>query len=89
MHLETDPPLMAQDILFMRAALTQAEKGLWTTTPNPRVGCVFVRHGHIIAEGFHEKTGQAHAEIKAIESAKQQNISLQGSTAYVDRKSVE
>lgn len=83
MNFEAEPPSFAQDVLFMRSALLEAEKGLWTTTPNPRVGCVFVRNGHIIAQGFHEKPGYAHAEVKAIEHAKQHNISLRGSTVYV------
>lgn len=71
------------DLFFMQAALDQAKRGLFTTTPNPRVGCVFVKDGQIIASGFHTQAGQAHAEVNAIENAKQQGVPLEGSTAYV------
>lgn len=71
------------DVLFMRAALEQAKRGLYTTTPNPRVGCVFVREGQIIASGFHAQAGRPHAEIQAIQNARDQGVSLQDSTAYV------
>lgn len=72
-----------EDLLFMNAALEQARRGLFTTTPNPRVGCVFVKDGQIIASGFHSQAGQAHAEVDAIQNAQAQGVSLSGSTAYV------
>ena len=53
----------------MAEALRQARRGLYSTAPNPRVGCVVVRDGVMIAGGFHEYTGGPHAEINAIESA--------------------
>lgn len=64
----------------MDEALNEARKGLTTAHPNPRVGCIFVKDGEIIARGFHAKTGQDHAEINAIKQASQ---SLVGSTCYV------
>jgi diaminohydroxyphosphoribosylaminopyrimidine deaminase/5-amino-6-(5-phosphoribosylamino)uracil reductase len=76
-------PTEAQDIHWMTLALQLAEQGAYTTTPNPRVGCVFVKDGQAIAQGYHEQAGQAHAEIQAIRQAQAQGISLQGSTAYV------
>jgi diaminohydroxyphosphoribosylaminopyrimidine deaminase/5-amino-6-(5-phosphoribosylamino)uracil reductase len=68
---------------FMRAALEQAERGLYTTTPNPRVGCVFVRDGQIIASGYHKVAGGPHAEVDAIHNAQAAGADLTGSTAYV------
>lgn len=60
-----------QKINFMKKALFLAEKGLFSASPNPRVGCVLVdQDGLIIGEGFHQKTGDNHAEINAIENAK-------------------
>lgn len=61
----------AADHGFMSRALQLAEKGLYTTTPNPRVGCVIVKNDHIIAEGWHEKAGLPHAEINALNQARE------------------
>ena len=55
--------------MFMARALQLAERGLYTTTPNPRVGCVIVKAGRIIGEGWHEKAGEAHAEAMALRSS--------------------
>ena len=66
------------DQAMMRRALSLAERGLFTTTPNPRVGCVVARDGKIIGEGWHEKAGAPHAEVRALE-----NISAAGATVYV------
>ena len=49
------------DHRFMAHALRLAERGLYTTTPNPRVGCVIVRDGVIVGEGWHERAGEPHA----------------------------
>ena len=54
----------------MSQALQLAEKGLYSTSPNPRVGCVIVRNDRVIGRGWHEKTGQAHAETNALDSVK-------------------
>src|SRR5438093_1551506 len=53
----------------MRRALDLAAHGLFTATPNPRVGCVLVRDGRVIGEGWHERAGEAHAEIRALAGA--------------------
>ena len=59
----------AADHAFMARALQLAARGLDTTTPNPRVGCVLVRDGAIIGEGWHERAGEPHAEIAALRDA--------------------
>jgi diaminohydroxyphosphoribosylaminopyrimidine deaminase/5-amino-6-(5-phosphoribosylamino)uracil reductase len=68
---------------FMRRALSLAERGLFTATPNPRVGCVLVRDGEVVGEGFHERAGGPHAEIAAIADARARGRDLRGATAYV------
>ena len=56
----------AADHAFMARALQLARRGLYSTTPNPRVGCVIVRDGRVIGEGWHEKAGLPHAEAAAL-----------------------
>jgi diaminohydroxyphosphoribosylaminopyrimidine deaminase/5-amino-6-(5-phosphoribosylamino)uracil reductase len=68
------------DLRYMARALELAERGLYTTTPNPRVGCVLVRDGEIVGEGWHERAGEPHAEANALQAAGQQ---AEGATAYV------
>ena len=70
----------AEDHAFMARALQLAERGRYTTRPNPRVGCVLVRDGQIIAEGFHQRAGEAHAEAAALNAA---GADARGCTAYV------
>ncbi|MGR9114337.1 MAG: bifunctional diaminohydroxyphosphoribosylaminopyrimidine deaminase/5-amino-6-(5-phosphoribosylamino)uracil reductase RibD [Gammaproteobacteria bacterium] len=68
-----------QDGVYMAQAIRLAKRGLYTTDPNPRVGCVLVRQGEILAEGWHVKAGQGHAEIEAIKQVRD----VRGCTAYV------
>jgi diaminohydroxyphosphoribosylaminopyrimidine deaminase/5-amino-6-(5-phosphoribosylamino)uracil reductase len=68
------------DHRHMARALELAERGLYTTTPNPRVGCVIVRDGSVAGEGWHERAGDAHAEVNALAQAGQK---ARGATAYV------
>jgi len=68
------------DIDFMRQALDLAKKGEGYVEPNPMVGCVLVRDGQIIGQGYHTQFGCAHAEVEAIQSA---NTDLTGATCYV------
>lgn len=68
------------DIAMMSRALQLAERGLTTTAPNPRVGCVLAVEGQVIAEGWHEVAGGPHAEIVALEQAGEM---ARGATAYV------
>ncbi len=74
---------IADDLAAMRAALDEARKGLYITTPNPRVGCVIVRDGQIIARGHTQPAGQAHAEVHALQDAAARGIDVRGATAYV------
>jgi len=67
----------------MALALQQAELGMFTTTPNPRVGCVIVRDGRIIGAGFTQPPGGNHAEIQAMHDAQQRGNDVRGATAYV------
>jgi len=80
MSKQTSPQMNAQDHAFMARAIQLAQKGQYTTHPNPRVGCVIVKDGEIIGEGYHQYAGQGHAEVNAIAAA---TTSLVGATAYV------
>lgn len=71
---------MSADHRFMARALTLARRGLATTDPNPTVGCVLVREGRIVGEGFTAPAGGPHAEIRALAEA---GGAAAGSTAYV------
>ena len=64
----------------MARAIQLARLGLYTTDPNPRVGCVLVKEGRIIGEGWHKRAGQAHAEVEALNNATE---NTEGATAYV------
>ena len=72
--------ISAADFEFMARAFRLAERGLYTTMPNPRVGCVLVKDDQIIAEGWHERAGEGHAEVNALRMAGE---NARGATAYV------
>src|SRR5512135_1142366 len=72
--------LGAIDSQWMARALQLAERGLYTTSPNPRVGCVLVKAGAVVGEGWHERAGEPHAEVHALRAAGE---SAPGATAYV------
>jgi len=69
-----------RDKEYMKRALELARKGLGKTSPNPAVGAVLVKEGKVIGEGYHERAGGPHAEIRALEAAGSQ---AQGATLYV------
>ena len=71
---------MAIDHALMARALRLAERGLFTTQPNPRVGCVVARNGEIVGEGWHQRAGEPHAEVFALRAAGER---ARGATAYV------
>jgi len=62
----------------MRRALNLAERGRYSVSPNPMVGCVIVRDGNVIAEGWHRRAGEPHAEIEAL-----RNVDARGATMFV------
>jgi diaminohydroxyphosphoribosylaminopyrimidine deaminase/5-amino-6-(5-phosphoribosylamino)uracil reductase len=68
------------DAHYMARALELARKGLYSTHPNPRVGCVVVRDGQIVGEGWHVRAGEPHAEVHALRQAGEL---ARGATAYV------
>ena len=70
----------AFDHAMMRRALALAEKGLFTATPNPRVGCVLTQGEDVVGEGWHERAGLPHAEVLALAAA---GSRARGATAYV------
>lgn len=72
-----------EDAYFMRLAFTEAQKSLYLSNPNPRVGCVIVKAGQVIGTGFTQQVGLAHAEIEALADARKHNADLSGSTIYV------
>ncbi|MGV8941780.1 MAG: bifunctional diaminohydroxyphosphoribosylaminopyrimidine deaminase/5-amino-6-(5-phosphoribosylamino)uracil reductase RibD [Lysobacter sp.] len=70
----------ATDHLLMTRALRLAERGAYTTRPNPMVGCVIAHGDEVVGEGFHQRAGEAHAEVLALQAAGKK---AQGATAYV------
>ncbi|HKT42993.1 MAG TPA: bifunctional diaminohydroxyphosphoribosylaminopyrimidine deaminase/5-amino-6-(5-phosphoribosylamino)uracil reductase RibD [Rhodanobacteraceae bacterium] len=74
------PGFSAIDHALMARALRLAERGLFTTQPNPRVGCVIARNGEIMGEGWHQRAGEPHAEVFALRAAGEH---ARGATAYV------
>ena len=70
----------ADDYRWMSRAIELAERGLFTTTPNPRVGCVIVRDGGVVGEGWHVRAGEPHAEVHALSMA---GDAARSATAYV------
>ncbi|WP_339547184.1 bifunctional diaminohydroxyphosphoribosylaminopyrimidine deaminase/5-amino-6-(5-phosphoribosylamino)uracil reductase RibD [Pseudomonas sp. RA_35y_Pfl2_P32] len=78
MTISTEQAIL--DAHYMARALELARKGHYSTHPNPRVGCVIVRDGQIVGEGWHVRTGEPHAEVHALRDAGEQ---ARGATAYV------
>lgn len=80
MKNDSDPGFPATDHALMARALRLAERGLFTTQPNPRVGCVITQGGEIAGEGWHQRAGEPHAEVFALRAA---GARARGATAYV------
>lgn len=70
----------AADKAFLDEAVALAERGLCTSTPNPRVGCVIVRNGRVLGRGWHQWRGEAHAEVRALQDA---GGDVAGASVYV------
>ncbi len=71
----------AEDSQMMARALELARRGMYSTDPNPRVGCVIANDGKIVGEGWHEKAGEPHAEIQALDNVEQSKRG--GATVYI------
>ncbi|MGD8926301.1 MAG: bifunctional diaminohydroxyphosphoribosylaminopyrimidine deaminase/5-amino-6-(5-phosphoribosylamino)uracil reductase RibD [Thioalkalispiraceae bacterium] len=69
-----------EDHQYMSRAIELARRGLYTTDPNPRVGCVIVNNGKVVGEGWHVRAGEAHAEVNALAQAGE---NAEGATVYV------
>ena len=70
----------SQDRIYMQQAIQLAKQGVYSTKPNPNVGCILVKEGQVIGQGFHPCAGQPHAEVFALRQAAEQ---ADGATAYV------
>ncbi|MEZ9230447.1 bifunctional diaminohydroxyphosphoribosylaminopyrimidine deaminase/5-amino-6-(5-phosphoribosylamino)uracil reductase RibD [Vibrio amylolyticus] len=73
-------PFSEFDFQMMSRAIFLAKKGIYTTAPNPNVGCVIARNGDIVGEGHHHRAGEPHAEVHAMRAAGNSSV---GATAYV------
>lgn len=73
----------SQDERWMGRAVRLAAKAAGCTNPNPLVGCVLVRDGRVLGEGWHERYGEAHAEVRALAACARNGESPSGATAYV------
>lgn len=73
----------AADQEWMSKALEQAQHSLYLSNPNPRVGCVIVREGRMIAQGHTQQVGGPHAEIQALADLRTNGLSAEGATVYV------
>jgi len=74
---------LARHEAFMRRAIELAERGRWRTAPNPTVGAVLVKDGEIVAEGWHQVCGQAHAEVNCLRDAAEKGVDTSACTLYV------
>ena len=71
---------MTSSVEYMQQAIRLANKGRYSTEPNPRVGCVIVKDGQLVGEGWHKRAGESHAEINALVQAGSQ---ARGATVFV------
>lgn len=76
----TTSNFLPEDAAYMARAIRLAYGGLYTSHPNPRVGCVLVKNGSIVGEGWHQIAGEGHAEVNALAQA---GAAAEGATAYV------
>jgi diaminohydroxyphosphoribosylaminopyrimidine deaminase/5-amino-6-(5-phosphoribosylamino)uracil reductase len=79
-NVPQDSASAEQDQAHMARALALAARGLYTTDPNPRVGCVVAREGRVLGEGWHVRAGEAHAEVSALRAA---GPHARGASVYV------
>ncbi len=81
--MSADPTERPEDAAWMRRALSLADGVMYTTSPNPRVGCVIVRDGQVLGEGATQPVGGPHAEIRALRDAQARGLPVKGATVYV------
>ncbi|GHC48337.1 riboflavin biosynthesis protein RibD [Alcaligenes pakistanensis] len=72
-----------EDVIWMRQALELAEKSLYISAPNPRVACLIVRDGQLLASGSTQQAGGPHAEVMALQQARERGVNVAGATFYV------
>ena len=77
------PMYTAVDHQFMSQALVEAQKALYLSNPNPRVGCIIVKDGAVIGRGHTQRVGRPHAEVQALADVKANGFDVAGSTIYV------
>lgn len=75
--------ISAADRSFLSASIELGALGLYSTSPNPAVGCLIVRHGQVLGRGYHQRAGEGHAEVNAIADANAQGYDVSGATVYV------
>lgn len=76
--------IQESDLVYLRSTVELAEGGLYSCTPNPRVGCIIVRNGQVLGRGWHIRAGEAHAEVNAMSDALSRGFAdLSGATIYV------
>src|SRR5690606_1290682 len=73
----------ASDADWMRQAIALSRQSLYVTTPNPRVACLIVRDGQLLASDVTQKAGGPHAEVMALRQAQEKGLPVQGATFYV------
>ena len=83
LRIRAGTPTSDIDRALMARSLALAARGLYTTTPNPRVGCVIARGADVLGEGWHERAGGPHAEVAALADARAKGRDVTGATAYV------
>lgn len=72
-----------EDIIWMQQALELAEQSLYISAPNPRVACLIVRDGQLLASGSTQQAGGSHAEVMALQQARERSVDVAGATFYV------
>lgn len=75
--------ITGSDLLFLRRSVELAEKGLYSVTENPRVGCILVKDSDVMGRGWHRRRGELHAETAALADARSHGRGTAGATAYV------
>jgi diaminohydroxyphosphoribosylaminopyrimidine deaminase/5-amino-6-(5-phosphoribosylamino)uracil reductase len=80
---DTDSVATPEDEAFMRQAIALSREGLYVPNPNPRVACLIVRDGHVLASGVTQAVGGPHAEVMALRQAAERGVQVNGATVYV------